>query len=702
MLKKLLEEAPAAVTAPAPAQPESVKAERNAAQQGYSREHPVPAMFKSATRLNGEGSEKDTHHVVFDISNAGIAYEPGDSLGLMPANDPVLVEQVLAAMKAPADFPVGGKTFREALINDYSLGLAPDMLFELASYIVGGARRQKLKALAKGQDPDGDAATYDVLKVLEAFGPMHPDPEAFLECLEPLQPRLYSISSSPLASPGEVHLTVDAVRYTLDARDRLGVASTFVADRAAPGAEVSVYIQKAHGFTLPADPATPIIMVGPGTGVAPFRAFLWHRFAQKASGKAWLFFGHQREASDFYYRDEFEGMLQSGAMTTLTTAWSRDGADKVYVQNRMREAGSDLWSWLKSGAHFYVCGDAKRMAKDVEAAVSEIAEVHGHMSSGGRQGLCCGVEGSGPLSSGRLLMADGSQPTLASVRTTCPYCGVGCGVKALADGLGGATVAGDPDHPSNFGRLCSKGSALGETLGLATRLLYPEIAGARVTWDQALDHVAAELMRIRDRYGPELIAFYLSGQLLTEDYYVANKLAKGFIGTPHVDTNSRLCMASSVAGHKRAFGADVVPGCYEDLDEAELVVLVGSNTAWCHPILYQRIQKQRQARGCKVVNIDPRQTATTEGADLQLSLASGSDTCLWNGLLVWLFDRDLIDIDYISAHTEGFESPWRSRALMPVRLQAWRFKLVLRPMTSGHSSNYGARPRGSSAAFRRA
>ncbi len=152
------------------------------------------------------------------------------------------------------------------------------------------------------------------------------------------------------------------------------------------------------------------------------------------------------------------------------------------------------------------------------------------------------------------------------------------------------------------------------------------------------------------------IAFYLSGQLLTEDYYVANKLAKGFIGTPHVDTNSRLCMASSVAGHKRAFGADVVPGCYEDLDEADLVVLVGSNTAWCHPILYQRIQKQRQARGCKVVNIDPRQTATTEGADLQLSIAPGADTCLWNGLLVWLFDHDLIDIDYISAHTEGFKS----------------------------------------------
>ncbi len=252
-------------------------------------------------------------------------------------------------------------------------------------------------------------------------------------------------------------------------------------------------------------------------------------------------------------------------------------------------------------------------------------------------------------------MADGSQASLRSVRTTCPYCGVGCGVTAVPDGLGGATVTGDTEHPANFGRLCSKGSALGETLSPATRLLYPEIAGTRVDWDRATRHVASELQRVRQNYGPKAIAFYLSGQLLTEDYYVANKLAKGFIGTPHVDTNSRLCMASSVAGHKRAFGADVVPGCYDDLDTADLVVLVGSNTAWCHPVLYQRIQKARQTRGTKVVNIDPRRTATSEGADLQLSLAAGSDTCLWNGLLVWLAGQNLIDAGYISAHTEDFE-----------------------------------------------
>jgi assimilatory nitrate reductase catalytic subunit len=252
-------------------------------------------------------------------------------------------------------------------------------------------------------------------------------------------------------------------------------------------------------------------------------------------------------------------------------------------------------------------------------------------------------------------MLDRPSPQKSSVRTTCPYCGVGCGVVALPDGVGGATVSGDKDHPANFGRLCSKGSALGETLGHGTRLLYPQIGNIRVNWDQAIAHTASELARVREKYGPEAIAFYLSGQLLTEDYYAANKLAKGFIGTPHVDTNSRLCMASSVAGHKRAFGADVVPGNYEDLDAADLVVLVGSNTAWCHPVLYLRIQKARQTRGTKVINIDPRRTATSEGSDLQLSLTSGSDTCLWNGLLVYLADNGLINAGYISDHTEGFD-----------------------------------------------
>ncbi len=252
------------------------------------------------------------------------------------------------------------------------------------------------------------------------------------------------------------------------------------------------------------------------------------------------------------------------------------------------------------------------------------------------------------------------------VRTTCPYCGVGCGVLAAPDGNGGAIIKGDPDHPANAGRLCSKGSALGETLGLETRLLYPIVDGARTNWAHALDQVARRLQAIRAAHGPEAIAFYLSGQLLTEDYYVANKLAKGFIGTPHVDTNSRLCMSSSVAGHRRAFGADVVPQCYDDLELADLVVLAGSNAAWCHPILYQRIQTARGERGVRVVNIDPRRTATSEGADLQLSLAPGTDGVLWSGLLVALAERRLIDPGFIAAHTQGFfEALWGARRLAP-------------------------------------
>ena len=252
------------------------------------------------------------------------------------------------------------------------------------------------------------------------------------------------------------------------------------------------------------------------------------------------------------------------------------------------------------------------------------------------------------------------------VRTTCPYCGVGCGIIATADGAGGASIAGDPEHPANFGRLCSKGAALGETLGLEGRLLYPAIGDRRVSWNEALDHVAGSFRRIIDTHGPEAVAFYLSGQLLTEDYYVANKLAKGFIGTPHVDTNSRLCMSSSVAGHRRAFGADIVPQSYDDLELADLVVLVGSNAAWCHPVLYQRMQVARAERGVRIVNIDPRRTATTEGADLQLSIKPGTDAQLWNGLLVWLTEHDAIDRRYVAAHVDGFaEALEEARAQVP-------------------------------------
>src|SRR5580704_324010 len=259
-------------------------------------------------------------------------------------------------------------------------------------------------------------------------------------------------------------------------------------------------------------------------------------------------------------------------------------------------------------------------------------------------------------------------PALRATRTTCPYCGVGCGVLATPDGRGGAAISGDGEHPANRGRLCSKGSALGETLSLESRLLHPMIrckgVMERVAWSDALDHVAHRLNHIIARDGAGAVAFYLSGQMLTEDYYVANKLMKGFIGSANVDTNSRLCMASSVAGHRRAFGADVVPCSYEDLDCADLIVLVGSNAAWCHPVLFQRMQANRRERGAKLVVIDPRRTPTADEADLFLPVAPGTDTALFCGLLAHLADTHALDLAYIDAHTTGFENALaRARAI---------------------------------------
>lgn len=245
---------------------------------------------------------------------------------------------------------------------------------------------------------------------------------------------------------------------------------------------------------------------------------------------------------------------------------------------------------------------------------------------------------------------------MTTVKTTCPYCGVGCGVVAETAPDGTTSVRGDPEHPANFGRLCSKGSALGETLGLDARLLEPEMNGRPIGWDAALDHVAQHFTDTIAKHGPDSVAFYVSGQLLTEDYYVANKLMKGFIGSGNIDTNSRLCMASSVAGHRRAFGEDIVPGIYADFEEADLVVLVGSNTAWCHPILFQRLLAARRERGTKIVVIDPRRTATAADADLHLAVKPGTDVLLFNGLLAHLARTDALDGAYIAAHTNGFDA----------------------------------------------
>ena len=237
---------------------------------------------------------------------------------------------------------------------------------------------------------------------------------------------------------------------------------------------------------------------------------------------------------------------------------------------------------------------------------------------------------------------------MTPVKTTCAYCGVGCGIVATPTGERSATIAGDTAHPANHGRLCSKGTHLGETIGLEGRLLYPEVNGQRVDWDTALTHVADRFKAIIAEHGPESVAFYVSGQLLTEDYYVSNKLMKGFIGTANIDTNSRLCMASAVAAHTRAFGEDVVPCSYGDLDEADLIVLEGSNTAWCHPVIWQRIEAAREARGTKIVVIDPRRTETAERADLHLAIALDTDVALFNGLLLEMRSRFMLDGAYMA------------------------------------------------------
>ena len=245
-----------------------------------------------------------------------------------------------------------------------------------------------------------------------------------------------------------------------------------------------------------------------------------------------------------------------------------------------------------------------------------------------------------------------------AIRTTCAYCGVGCGISATPTGPRSVTILGDEAHPANGGRLCSKGTHLGETVGLTGRLLHPMIGNKRASWDKSLDLVAKRFRDTIEKHGPDSVAFYVSGQLLTEDYYVANKLMKGFIGTSNIDTNSRLCMSSAVAGHNRAFGEDIVPATYDDLDEADLIVLVGSNTAWCHPIVYQRIQAARAARGTKLVVIDPRRTETCEGADLHLPVKPGTDVALMNGLLAWCDAEEITDPSFMAEHVNAPEGFW--------------------------------------------
>ena len=367
---------PASVAEAAASIPSTVK--------GCARDNPALVTFLNRQRLTGKGSQKDTWHIDFHIGD--LDYRVGDSFGVFVKNDVGLVDQIIALMGFSPITRVHDKhglerPLRDVLCTQCDLGAAPDSLFELFTFVSGGALRAKARALAQGDDPDGDAKQLDVMAACQKFSMLRMHAEAFVEALQPLQPRLYSISSSPRFKPQHLSLSVDAVRYAVHKRQRLGVASTYLADRATPGDILNAYVQRAHNFALPANPQTPIIMVGPGTGIAPFRAFLQERACLhndgQAIGRNWLFFGHQHQASDFFYKDELTSWRKNGVLTRLSLAWSRDGDEKFYVQDRMREVGSELWQWLADGAHFYICGDAKRMAKDVETALIEIVARHG-------------------------------------------------------------------------------------------------------------------------------------------------------------------------------------------------------------------------------------------------------------------------------------------------------------------------------------
>ena len=350
------------------------------AENGWSRENPFTASLVRSVVLNGPGSEKETRHVEIDLNGAGPSYAVGDSLGVYPENCDALVNDVRAALGARGDEPVeppaGAETsLREALAHRCCLSEVTETFLELLAGSTADADdAAEIRALI---DDDGPIAGCDVLDVLRRFPSARPDPGAFVAALSPMKPRLYSISSSPKRHSGQVHLTVRRVAYDFNGRPRKGVASTMLADRVRPGSTVRVFVQKSHGFTLPADPAAPVIMVGPGTGIAPFRAFLHVRDATGAPGKNWLFFGDQRGSIDFLYEEELADLLRRGVLTHLDTAFSRDQERKVYVQHRILEHGPSLFRWLEDGAHVYVCGDARRMAADVDRALRAVVRDHG-------------------------------------------------------------------------------------------------------------------------------------------------------------------------------------------------------------------------------------------------------------------------------------------------------------------------------------
>lgn len=345
----------------------------------YSRKNPFPAQLAVQRSLTGSGSGKQTLHFEVSLSGSGLAYEAGDSLGIFPANDPTEVAAVLAAAGLTGEEPVesAGTTLREVLTGQVTLREPSRQL--LAAILEKCPSAAELTELT---DPEAKSVMEDwldgreVVDILESYPQAKFTPDELVKVLRKLQPRLYSIASSPKAHPEAVHLTVAVVRYDLHGRKRQGVCSTYLADRVV-ARPLPVFIHSAKHFRPPEDPTVPVIMVGPGTGIAPFRSFLQEREATGATGPTWLFFGDRNRTTDFLYEEEMKAWLERGVLHRLDTAFSRDQAEKVYVQHRMLENGAEIWRWLAQGAYFYVCGDAARMAKDVDAALHRIVEEEG-------------------------------------------------------------------------------------------------------------------------------------------------------------------------------------------------------------------------------------------------------------------------------------------------------------------------------------
>ncbi len=392
MLKRVLQETPLQSSADAPrpvvaSNVASVNSSQPVSNGGatsvWSRKNPFTAKMLEARPLNGTGSSKDTRHVVIDLSDSGLTYEVGDALGIYPTNCKLLVEAIIDSLSAESRTGVttpsgSAKSLSHALHEDFCLREPSDELLELLSSRIS---RAESKTRLQQFIVDGVPAGFDVLDALQLAAGATITATEFVETLPPLAPRLYSIASSMRQVGNEVHLTVGKVSYEREGRTRTGVASTMLAERLAAGDELRIFTHANHtGFTIPQDDSLPMIMVGPGTGIAPFMAFLQERQTRRASGKNWLFFGDQHAACDFLYEAELTAFQTDGLLTQLDTAFSRDGECKVYVQDRMREQAAELWRWLEQGAHFYVCGDASRMAKDVDCVLKEIIASESGMS----------------------------------------------------------------------------------------------------------------------------------------------------------------------------------------------------------------------------------------------------------------------------------------------------------------------------------